>query len=298
MARRPVLYLAIAAALLIAMKALVARIEPRLMFFPTSGQTVTPRDVGLEYRDLSIHTSDGETLSAWWIGHAAARADVVYFHGNGGNLSIWLPILAGVQASGLSVLACDYRGYGKSTGSPTEHGLYLDAEAVLGALSRLRREQGAPRDADERPIVYWGRSLGGAVAAYAASVARPDGLILESTFVDKAAVIRDHLALRALNVLSSYRFETARMLDGFDGPALVMHGDADGVVPFAAGRALFDRLRGPKRFVTLRGADHNDLFPATAREYWRAIEDLVRQAGHTRTSATRDDSPPDAGPQL
>ena len=120
------------------------------------------------------------------------------------------------------------------------------------------------------------------MAAHAAMVARPDGLILESTFPNKASVIRRHVVLRALNVLASYRFDTAAMLRGFTGPTLVMHGDADSVVPCAAGRELFDALAGPKRFVTLRGADHNDLFPAQNREYWHTVGQLVVQAGAHR----------------
>jgi hypothetical protein len=283
MSTRTVVSLALAAALVISMKWLVARIEPRLVFFPSAGETETPRTVGLEYRHLEIRTADGETIVAWWIPHAAARADVVYFHGNGGNLSIWLPILAGVQASGLNVLAFDYRGYGRSTGSPTEQGVYRDADAVLGELARLRQLEGASGlDAKGRPVIYWGRSLGGPVAAYATTVTRPDGLILESTFPDKGAVIRRHLVLRALNLLASYRFDTADMLRGFDRPTLVMHGDADSVVPHAAGQALFDRLAGRKRFLTLRGADHNDLHPAAAREYWQAVGNLVSLASASR----------------
>jgi uncharacterized protein len=283
MPTRAVVVIVTAAALLITMKWLVHRVEPRLVFFPSLGETETPADIGLEYRPLEIRTPDGETIVAWWMPHASARADVVYFHGNGGNLSMWLPIVAGVQASGLNVLAFDYRGYGRSTGSPTEQGLYRDADAVLGELKRLRQQVGrGDRDASRRPVIYWGRSLGGSIAAYATRVAPADGLILESTFPDKRAVIRGHLVLRALNLLASYEFDTAAMLRGFSGPTLVMHGDSDSVVPYAAGRALFELLPEPKQFLTLKGADHNDLFPATAREYWRAVEDLVSLATAAR----------------
>ena len=192
---------------------------------------------------------------------------------------MWLPILAGVQASGLNVLAFDYRGYGRSTGSPTEMGLHRDTDAVLAELARLRQDARPVHTGVPRPVVYWGRSLGGPVAAYASTVTRPDGLILESTFPDKRAVLAGRFLLRSLDRLTSFRFETASRLRGFDRPVLVMHGDSDSVVPYAAGRALFERLAEPKRFVTLRGADHNDLHPATAREYWEAVTDLVSQAG-------------------
>ena len=139
MQTRTVVLVAVAAVLAVTMKWLVGRVEPRLMFFPSAGETQTPRTIGLDYQHLDIATADGETIAAWWMPHETARADVVYFHGNGGNLSMWLPILAGVQASGVNVLAFDYRGYGRSTGSPSEKGLYRDAEAVLGELARLRR---------------------------------------------------------------------------------------------------------------------------------------------------------------
>ena len=279
MRTRALVAIVISTALVITMKWLIARVEPRLTFFPSIGETETPRSIGLEYQPLSIRTADGETIAAWWIPNRAARADVVYFHGNGGNLSMWLPILAGVQASGLNVLAFDYRGYGRSTGSPTEKGLYRDADAILAELARLRKETGPDRSEVRRPIIYWGRSLGGPVAAYATTVTRPDGLILESTFAEKRAVLGRQFILRTLNLLASFRFETARMLRGFDGPTLVMHGDSDSVIPYAAGRALFEQLKEPKRFVTLRGADHNDLHPATAREYWDAVKALVDMAG-------------------
>jgi uncharacterized protein len=287
MRTRALVAIVVSTALVITMKWLVTRVEPRLTFFPSAGETETPKSIGLEYEAVSIRTADGETIAAWWMPQEAARADIVYFHGNGGNLSIWLPILAGVQASGLNVLAFDYRGYGRSTGSPTEKGLYRDADAVLAELARLRQRESAAGSTVRRPIIYWGRSLGGPVAAYATTVTRPDGLILESTFPDKRAVLGRQFVLRTLNLLASFRFETADMLRGFDRPTLVMHGDADSVVPYAAGRALFERLSEPKRFVTLRGADHNDFHPATAREYWAAVNDLVSQAGGARVEGVK-----------
>jgi uncharacterized protein len=287
MRTRALVVIVVSTALVITMKWLVARVEPRLTFFPSAGETETPRSIGLEYEAVSIRTADEETIAAWWMPHEAARADVVYFHGNGGNLSMWLPILAGVQASGLNVLAFDYRGYGRSTGSPTEKGLYRDADAVLAELARLRQRESAAGTTVRRPIIYWGRSLGGPVAAYATTVARPDALILESTFPEKRAVLGRQLVLRTLDLLASFRFETADMLRGFDRPTLVMHGDSDSVVPYTVGRALFERLSEPKRFVTLRGADHNDFHPATAREYWEAVNDLVSHAGGGRVERAK-----------
>jgi uncharacterized protein len=298
---RALVVVAVVVCVVFTMKWLVSRLEPRLTFFPFAGESETPASLHLDYHPLSVSTEDGEVLAAWWMPHADARADVLYFHGNGGNLSLWLPVLAGIHARGLNVLAFDYRGYGRSTGRPTEAGLYRDATAIVQEVRRLReRDQRLPPEGEvppkggthhpgprrsapphterTRPVIYWGRSLGGAVAAYATSRAPPDGLILESAFVDKAAVIRDHLVLRTLNLLASYRFETALLLRDFHGPTLVMHGDADTVVPYAAGRELFDRLGGTKRFVTLTGGDHNDVQPQNPREYWAPVDELIAHA--------------------
>ena len=164
------------------------------------------------------------------------RAHIVYFHGNGGNLSIWAPILAGVARQGYSVVAFDYRGYGNSTGRPTERGLYRDADAIL------RHFWSGP--AKDKPVVYWGRSLGGAVAAYAATVRAPDRLILESAFPDVQAVVGRSLPLALLLPFSTYRFPAAAFLQKIVAPVLVMHGDRDGVIPFALGRALFEGIPG------------------------------------------------------
>jgi fermentation-respiration switch protein FrsA (DUF1100 family) len=246
---------------------LVRMVESGFAFFPLRGETTTPRDHRAPYESLTISTRDGERLHGWLLPADTPRARIIYFHGNGGNLSVWAPILVNVSRHGYSLLAFDYRGYGLSTGRPTETGLYRDVDAIL---------ERASSDADRRaPVVYWGRSLGTAMAAYAASVRPPDALILESGFSDARAILRSSPPLALLALLSSYRFPAAEFLQGVRSPVLVMHGDKDSVIPFTAGRALFERIAGPKQFVTLRGADHNDAEPPDAPAYWKAIETFV-----------------------
>lgn len=251
------------------LKALVASLESKLVFFPFSGEDATPASFGIAYRPVTLTTGDGARLMAWQLEPETSVADVVYFHGNGGNLSVWLPALAGMHRANLRVLAVDYRGYGLSTGTPSETGVYRDAEVTVRHAAAERSNGVA------RPLVYWGRSLGGPIAAYAAGVQPPDGLILESTFPDKASVLRTQPVLRALNVFSRYRFSTIDHLARFSGPVLVMHGDRDSVVPFALGRELFERLRAPKQFVTIHGANHNDAFEPGDDAYWRPVLDFV-----------------------
>jgi fermentation-respiration switch protein FrsA (DUF1100 family) len=258
--------LAVAAAVVV-LKGLVTIAEPQVVFFPSRGEDQTPAARGIPYQALRLETSDGEQIAAWQLDPPQPIADVLYFHGNGGNLSVWLPVIATLHQLKLRVLAVDYRGYGRSSGRPSERGLYRDAEAAVRQMLKSRTPG--------RPLVYWGRSLGGPVAAAAARVRPPDGLILESTFPDKASVVRSNPILRAVNLLSSYRFPTVEMLAAYRNPVLVMHAHGDTIIPHALGRELYDRLAAPKRFVTIPDADHNDLFVATRDAYWRPVLDFV-----------------------
>lgn len=252
---------------LAALAVAVRWLEPRLAFYPDRGESETPREFGVPFDAVTIETQDGERLRAWVMRASAPRARIVYFHGNGGNLSNWAPILAGIVRRGYSVFAFDYRGYGLSSGTPTERGLYRDADAVVAA---------AWRDADRHtPLVYWGRSLGGTVAAYAATIRAPDGAIVEGAFPDGRAAVRSSPVLAALSLLATYRFPTADLLNRARVPVLQLHGDHDRVIPFELGRELHDRLAVPRQFVAIAGGDHNDAFPPDPAAYWSAIERFV-----------------------
>jgi fermentation-respiration switch protein FrsA (DUF1100 family) len=251
---------------LVGLSLFVRWLEPRMAFFPDAGESETPRTLGVAFEPLTIETADGERLRAWRMDAASPRGRVLYFHGNGANLSNWLPILTGIVRHGYSVAAIDYRGYGLSTGRPTERGLYRDADAFV---------RGVWSDADAHvPTVFWGRSLGTTVAAYAATVRKPDGLVIEAGFPDGRAVVRDSLLFRALSLFATYRFPTAELVNRARVPVLQMHGDHDSHIPFAIGRELYDAIEGPKQFFTIAGGDHND--DARDQEaYWGAIDRFV-----------------------
>lgn len=254
----------------IALAVLVRWMEPRMAFFPFPGEVETPRDFGVPFEALTIETKDGERLRAWLLTPPppqASRARILYFHGNGGNLSNWSPILAAIARRGYSVLALDYRGYGLSTGRPTERGLYRDVDALVArpwteAESRL-------------PLVYWGRSLGGAMAGYAATVRKPDGVIIEAGFPSARSAIRSSPVLAVLSFLASYRFPAAEYLNQANAPVLMLHGDRDRVIPFALGRELFEQVTAPKEFVTIAGGDHNDAAAPDPQAYWAAIDRFI-----------------------
>jgi fermentation-respiration switch protein FrsA (DUF1100 family) len=261
---------------------LVRLLEPRLAFFPFHGETTTPRDLGLEYESLTIETRDGERLRAWLIAsrrppHSAPSTQhplVVYFHGNGANLSNWTPIVCAIARQGYTVLAFDYRGYGVSSGSPTEKGLYRDVDAVVDHVWKRVKPDGPSAPLRLGPVIYWGRSLGVSMAAYAAARHQPDGMILESGFPDARSLFRGS-PMAFLALFSSYRFPAAEYLRAVTVPALVMHGDADSVIPYERGRELYERIGGPKVFLTIKGGDHNDETPRNETSYWQAVRKFV-----------------------
>lgn len=262
---------------LAALTTFVRWLEPRLAFFPSPGEQETPRDAGLAYQPITLETRDGERLHGWVMPAAAAKGRILYFHGNGGNLSNWLPIVSAIVRHGYSLVVVDYRGYGLSSGRPTERGLYRDVAAMI---------QYEWSDSDRRlPLIYWGRSLGGAMAAYAASERPPDGVIIEAGFPDARAAVRGSPALSLLSHLASYRFAAAGFLNTARAPVLQLHGDRDRVIPLPLGRELFEQLAVTKEFVTIAGGDHNDSSPADAAAYWAAIDRFV-----SRRPVARDDS--------
>lgn len=255
---------------------LVRRAEPNLAFYPTAGEVVTPQALGVDYTALTVVTEDGERVRVWHLPRADARAQVIYFHGNGGNLALWSDVLVGLWQERFDVVALDYRGYGLSTGRPSEQGLYRDVEATLRWVHSQPRRPGVP-------LIYWGRSLGTTMAAYAASRQAPDGVVLEAGFPSMRAVLADNPVMWALSLLASYRFPTAEWMAKVRAPTLVLHGDRDSVIPYHLGQELYELLPGPKTFVTIPGGDHNEPVPQDAGAYWKAIQAFVSLVGPAPT---------------
>jgi uncharacterized protein len=258
---------------------LVRWLEPRLAFFPFAGETVTPRSSGVEYQPLALTTADGERLHAWHLARPDAHADVVYFHGNGGNLSVWSDVLVELWRQGFDVLAIDYRGYGLSTGTPSEQGLYRDVDATLRFVDERPH-------ARSRPLIYWGRSLGTVMAAYAASRRAPDGIVLESGFPSMRSVLETNPVMWVLSWGSSYRMPTVDWMAGVRQPTLVLHGDRDSVIPYRLGQRLYAALPGPKTFVTLPGGEHNEPVPPDAEAYWRAVRQFTASLSAARPTSS------------
>lgn len=238
---------------------------------PSREIAATPADIGLQYEALRLPTADGEELDAWFVPARNERAVLLFFHGNAGNISHRLDSLRIFHDLGLSVLILDYRGYGQSTGRPSEQGTYEDARAAWRYLVEDREVPGTR-------IVLFGRSLGGAVAAWLAQHIRPRALIVESTFrsvPDMAAEIYWFLPVRRLARL---QYPAEEMLRDVEVPVLIVHSRGDEIIPFSHGEALYAAARQPKQLLELRG-DHNTGFLQSQPRYAAGLDAFLRSTG-------------------
>ena len=272
-----------------AVLALVFAFQSRLVYYPEIGREVgvTPQAYGLAFDPVEIRTRDGETLHAWWVPAEGARGTVLFFHGNAGNISHRLDYLLMFHRLRYSTLIVDYRGYGRSTGTPSEEGTYRDAEAAWDYVRHGRLAR--PQD-----IVIAGESLGGAIAAWlAARVSRvpspapearreetaasvpagreeagngPRAVLLFSTFTSATDLGAEVYWFLPVRLISRIGYDTLGNVKRLRAPTLVAHSRSDDIVPFAHGRRLYEAAAGPKDFIEMRGG-HNDGFIFTRREW-------------------------------
>jgi uncharacterized protein len=222
----------------------------RLIYFPTSDPLPSAAAVLPNGRDVSIRTDDGIDLAAWYFPVPSGGPAVLMCHGNGGDRSMRVPLAAALNRMGMSVLLLDYRGFGGNPGRPSEEGLAADARA---AQEWLASQPGADR------MVYFGESLGAAVAVALASERPPEALILRSPFTSLADVGVVHYPWLPVRWLLMDRYPSLERIGSVRVPVLIVAGDRDDIVPEPMSRQLFDAANEPKRYVVVPGAGHNDL---------------------------------------
>ena len=258
---------------------LLTSLQRRFLYFPARGFIASPRDQGFEHEDVHLVAGDGVPIHAWWLPVGGASRTVLFLHGNAGNVSYWLDVAATFRDVGWNTLLIDYRGYGKSQGTPTEIGTYLDARA---AWRHLVLDRGI--DADR--LVIAGRSLGGGVATWLALEQECAGLVLEATFTSIADVVSDSLPLPGIGRLVRLGYESLARIPRISVPLLVVHGRQDELVPFAHGRRLHQAARDPKQFVELAGG-HNDAFSLDRATYLEGLRKFARMLDeYTRARQT------------
>jgi fermentation-respiration switch protein FrsA (DUF1100 family) len=226
--------------------------QRKLMYFPDRERTL-PAGVGLAgVEERAVETPDGARVIAWYGRAQPGRPTLLYFHGNGGSLSIRAPRIARFMGEGWGVYMMTYRGYGGSTGSPSEAANVADARLAYAALVR----EGVPPSS----IVAYGESLGSGIAVQLAAELPLAGVILDAPYtsiVDVAAKAYPFLPVR---LFLADRYETTRYIAKIRAPLLILHGERDGVVPVAMGRELARLAPGPHKLVVFPNGRHSDLY--------------------------------------
>lgn len=230
--------------------ALLYLAQRSLLYFPERRRTL-PSAVGLaEAEEVVLDTSDGERVIVWHVPPREGQPVFVYFHGNGGALPWREERFRALIADGSGLVALSYRGYGGSSGRPTETGIVQDAVAAYAfAVARYPAER----------IVLWGESLGSALAIAVAAEKPVGHLVLEAPFTSAADVGIRYLWFVPVRLLMKDQFRADLCASRVRAPVLIVHGDNDAIVPIALGKRLYGLIQAPKRFVRIAGAGHNDL---------------------------------------
>jgi fermentation-respiration switch protein FrsA (DUF1100 family) len=237
---------------------------PRIVFMPAAELTANPGAYGIPFEDVNLTASDGVRLHGWYIPAGNARGSLLFFHGNAGNISDRIDSVKIFHDLRLSVFIIDYRGYGRSEGSPSISGTALDA---LAAWKWLTEKKGV--DADK--IVVFGRSLGGAVAMELMRSVKPRALILESTFSSLSEMVRPAFLTPAARLVTGGAWNSAKTASLLTAPVLCIHSPDDSIVPYSLGRRLYDAVASEKTFVEIHG-DHNEGFLESFGTYFPALD--------------------------
>ena len=236
----------------------------RMVFQPFRRMETTPQSLNWPVEDVFFRAPDGTRLNGWYFPNTNAPYTILLSHGNGGNLCHRLELIGILLQTGVSVFAFDYRGYGRSEGTPSEKGVYQDAQAAYDWL----------RARGQTNIIAYGESLGGAVATELALTNAVAGLILQSTFTSVPDVASEMLPWFPAKWFLRTRFATRDKLARIRVPVLILHSRADTVIGYRHAERNFAAAREPKYFHELRG-DHNDPFSVNADRYQQALREFL-----------------------
>jgi uncharacterized protein len=229
--------------------------QDRYVYYPDRVIDLAPDALGMAFDDVILQTQDGVRITGWWVPARPATPErpahtVLFCHGNAGDIGDRVGSIKTFHDLGLNVLIFDYRGYGHSTGKPTEEGTYLDAQA---AWNYLKAERGIP----PHTIVVFGRSLGGTVASWLAEQTDPGLLFLESTFTSAADIAAGMFPLLPARWLCRYGYNAVDRVRRVRCPVFITHGRQDTMIPFRHAQRILKAAHEPKQLVELDGG-HND----------------------------------------
>jgi fermentation-respiration switch protein FrsA (DUF1100 family) len=243
--------------------------EKRTIFYPSKIIEFNPSGVGLEYEDVFFNTQDGIALHGWFIPARDAFATVLHCHGNAGNISHRVELARLFNERKMNFFIFDYRGFGKSKGSPGEKGTYLDAQAAYGYLVKTK-------DIPPERLVVYGKSLGAAIAIDLATKVKAAALISESGFTSTTNLAMDVYKFIPLWLFVTQKYDSIVKIGRINIPKLIIHSQNDEIIPFSHGKKLFEKASEPKEMYIMQGG-HNDAFYIYSDKCMQKIEDFLRR---------------------
>lgn len=256
-------------AIYVAMLGALAVFQRKLQYFPDTAR-IEPAAAGFAgAASLTLTTPDGETIVAWQKPAEAGKPVILYFHGNGGNLANRAERFAALTATGFGLLAIDFRGYGGSTGVPSETGLIIDGETAYRHL--------VDKGVSPRQIATFGESIGSGVAVALAATHKAGALVMEAGYSSTADIAASIYWMFPVRLLMRDQFHSDARIGAVSAPILMLHGERDGVVPIRFGEKLFALAPEPKAFRKISGAGHQVLhLPGMTRQVLDWIGQTVK----------------------
>lgn len=257
--------------------------QSKLLYYPVKSVVYTPEELGLEFEEVILETSDDVKISGWYIPAPDAKFTILFCHGNGGNIMHRLDSINLFYNLGVNCFIFDYRGYGKSGGKTTEQGTYDDATAAYNWL----REK---KEIEPENIIIFGRSLGGSIAAWLGAKVPSNSVVIESTFTSYVDIGRKFYWYMPVRFFARYSYRTIDYVKDIKCPVMFIHSRDDELMPYEFARQLYAEANEPKEFVEINGG-HNDGFLVSAETYkeaWRKwlkfLEQRQREAEQHRAS--------------
>lgn len=243
-------------------------------FYPDTQNIIPAEKLPFGVDEVFITTEDNVRLQAYYLKNPSSERMLIFFHGNAGNICHRISDIINLKNCGINVLAISYRGYGKSSGTPSEKGIYKDGAAALDyAMQTLGYSV--------ENIIIFGRSIGSTVAVHISQQKDIAGLILITPLTSAKAQAKAK-GLCFLSFLAGNAFDNLSKISHIKCPLLVIHGTDDQVLSFSMGKEIFDHAHGKKQLVIIEGAGHNNLSQVDSEKYWGSIAEFIRKANRLK----------------
>ncbi len=243
--------------------------EKGTVFFPDKTIIETPQDYGLEYEDIYFKSTDNVKLNGWWIPHNEAIATLLWFHGNAGNIGDRSHNIFLMHSKlPINIFIFDYREYGRSDGTISRQGTFMDSEGAYKYLIEIRK-------VPEEELILFGRSLGSALATFIASRFKCTGLILEAAFTSSTDIMKLYGIPASFISRNANLYKPIEWIREIKVPVLYIHGEFDYTIPSWMSRTMYENTHHPKFYYMVHGAGHNDTYIAGGDKYFARIGEFI-----------------------